>query len=171
MTDDLPIEKLLTAEFRAAIGSLIAQFAGLEFAMTDAASQLIGNDVDSRLGSIVAINGMDIRVKLGVLKTLVELRFDEAAQAEFKKWHNEVEKIAAQRHVAAHSFWMRGEEPGCYVSASFKTVSNFKRARGEMGAEDFRAWTMRAEHAMTALVDFLARNGRPITQIGAPQTP
>ncbi len=154
---NLPIQKTLGDDHLRAIGIVIAEWASLEALMTQAICDLIegkSRSYETNVAPIMAITGMHAQTKIGLLQTLVRLRFESDAD-EFDKFAKKLRKAQGKRDIIAHSTWSRGAKPGFIEPKGAKTIGSVKILKGETNAGGIESWAWEFYEHGRELVGFM----------------
>jgi len=163
MHGKLPIENFITDEHFRGIGLVIAQWGWTERVISDSLWEVatgfsFSSITPAQSLSIALITGMDVRVKMGLIKAVFRARFPKNAD-EFDKLIGKLNKLYDRRNTIAHGNWRTGKRPNSIATSWFK-------ASGELGSSE-RGYTARELRLLaylilertTRLISFLQTHG------------
>jgi hypothetical protein len=134
--------KPITQEHYAAIGKVMVSWSMFERCLKLMAYGLTTNspmeENDDRTAAI-AYEGMQTRALIGILESLVQMRFPAERQM-IRKFGERALKAKAQRDVLGHSIFERGSAPDTIRPILAKTVGGLRQARGDLTVQDIEGW-------------------------------
>lgn len=157
----LPIQNTLKDDHLLAIGLVIAQWASLEALMTRAICDLIAGKSqshDENVAPLMAVTGMGAQTKIGLLQTLVRLRFEPDAD-KFDKFAKKLRKAQGKRDIIAHSTWSTGSNPGFVKPTGAKTIGTVRMLTGDTNAKGIESWAWEFYEHGRQLVEFMQTRG------------
>jgi len=132
---------ILDPKLAAAIGELIATWSGMQSLLAIALTELMAghalNDEESVASGVVVL-GMEARVQIGLLKTLLAFRLKKEDSDDIAKILDKIENIKKIRDTFAHAVWECNDK-GEAFSITVKTVGKIKYERTPQRAQDIRA--------------------------------
>lgn len=155
-----PFKPMLPDDLNAAIGAFITTWSNVSglFAVLIsnlAAGRTIGPG-DDMLFAFAHI-GMDVRVQIGLLKTMGAARLGKKNEAALCKLCEKLEKSKAMRDRLAHSPWeVGGEKPIAHI---IKTVGTVKAERQTFTADSVKAETQKLIELVGDLVELVQKHG------------
>ena len=151
----------LTEAHYAAIGRVITSWSAVEYVLRMMAYALTANqpidEGDDRTAAIV-FEGMQVRTLVGVLQTLVQMRFP-ADEKGIKKFGERILKAKKQRDIFGHSLFDSGNELGTVRPLIVKTVGGLKGARGDFSVDGINMWAKENSELAALLLTILVRWG------------
>ena len=129
----------LRKDYLQAIGLLVTEWASFEMILSSSLAHFITADSPSQSDSAAAwvvTHGMEARVKLGLLKSIVRLRWPDKADG-FDRWADEVLSVKKLRDLAAHSLWVKGTAKNHIRAVGMTTVGRLQFTEGEYRIRDF----------------------------------
>ena len=155
-------EEPLTEAHLIGISRIIVRWAMTERLLMDAVWEIaIGqsfNDVADLGVSLSLVTGMDVRVKLGILRAVLHARHPEAADA-FDKLVQKIERLGKVRNAIAHGRWSKGDRPGSVQTIQFLSSGRLGFRSHGFTARELNATADRIAKTTWDLADFLQAHG------------
>jgi hypothetical protein len=160
------VRNTINDDFARAIGLVVAQWSQAEKVAGMLLSSLILNTyVDETesdevfdSGAWLITVGMDMRVILGLTKTLFKYRRPNAG-AEIDKLADRVDDMKRRRDLIAHSHWRRGGDPSELIAVSHTAVGAFKNRSEPFSVEKIMDIACEICTRMLSLKEALHRHG------------
>lgn len=155
------IPLILNQHLAAAIGELIATWSGMQSLLARALTDLIAgralND-DEFVAPAVVVLGMEARVQIGLLKTLLAFRLNKQDSDSIARTLDKIENIKKIRDTLAHAVW-EYDDRGRAFSIIIKTVGQVKYERTPRRAQDIIAHAHRLQGLAGDLCNALQKHG------------
>lgn len=138
-----PPQSHLTERHFAEIGRVIVSWSMFEHILKMMAYSLTADSPVDEAGdrtAAVVFQGMEGRVLVGILVSLIQMRFSDKAVADFRKFAARVLAAKKHRDLLSHALFEPGQKPDGVRPILVKTVGGLKQAAGEMTPDDIRAW-------------------------------
>jgi hypothetical protein len=139
---------------------MIYRWAAFDAILADSLARFIMADTKegkrAETAVFAAVTGMESRVKLGLLKSIVRLHYPKEGDA-FDQWADRALDLKKHRDIAAHSHWERAERPGYIRQIGFTTVGRLRPLRAEYSAADLTAKANEIDGLLEDLAGFLWR--------------
>lgn len=152
---------ILDTGIAAAIGEFIASWSGttglLTMLLSDLAAGKSLGPTDDVTGSM-ALVGMDIRVQLGLLKTLGVARLGKKNEKAITAIVEKLEKSKKQRDVVAHAVWSI-DAKGRTVAHTLKTVGTLKYQKRQISKRLLNQEIQSLVHTTNELVGLFQKQG------------
>lgn len=150
----------LTRHHIHAIGLLIYRWAAFEVQLADSLARFImagtKESHKAETAAFAAVIGMEARVKLGLLKSIVRLHYPAEGDA-FDRWADRALALKKHRDTVAHSNWERAKRPGYIRQLAVTTVGRIRRLAAEYSAADITARANEIDALLEDLGGFLWR--------------
>lgn len=125
---DLPIEDKVSKETLAAIGLLMTRCCAIERALTLqlVRASVLNHNAQNYLVPFMVVSGMTVPTMLGLLKSVIRLRFPGHAD-EFDKLADQLRNaFANRRDTIAHKVWAAGSKPDRIKVWQIRTVGKIE---------------------------------------------
>lgn len=167
MDKTMPIEARIDKDVFAAIGLAIVTWSQLERAIGIQMMRVLRTQEMSpsdQLCAFVVTTGMDVRTMVGLLKSLVTVRFAEHAD-EFNKLADCIlSAFTNRRNVLAHRAFGLGKKSNRIKVYDIVTVGQLKAKSHEITATEIRKWALDFFDLAHRLDGFLTARGLPPPQ-------
>lgn len=138
--------------------SAVERALGLHLMRIMRAKEMTGTD---EIAAFVVTTGMDARTMLGLLKSLVAVRFLDYA-AEFNKLADcLLSAFSKRRNVLAHRAFAPGSQPDRIKVYDIVTVGQLKGSSRELTATEIRNWALDFFDMAVRMDDFFIARGLP----------
>lgn len=146
-----------------ALGEFIATWSGTEGLITVCLTELtVGRPLDAERDDIVPMApfiGMEVRVKVGLLKTLVRARLGNHQGKAIDKIGDDLLAAKDRRDFYAHTMWDYDVEKKQLFAMTVKAIGKVRRTRARTVPEDIWHEITKLHSAANALIAFLQTHG------------
>lgn len=126
---EAPYTPIIDGDLALAIGNLVTEWAGAQFMLVRALADLmVGRSLkdDDDMNHAAVIFGMEARVLIGLVKTLVGIRLDPRIAEKVRDLLDGMEGAKDLRDFVCHCLWTHNKR-GKWVAVQLKTVGKIKR--------------------------------------------
>lgn len=166
MDETLPIEDRVDKEVFAAIGLAITTWSAVERALALHLMHLLRAERASSEDSLAAFavtHGMDVRTLLGLMKSIVGVRFPAYATEFAEMADNLSEAFTKRRNILAHSAFGIGKKSDRIAVYVIRTVGKMEADEYDLTAKEIRNWALDFHKQGLGVDSFFARLGLPRT--------
>jgi hypothetical protein len=161
MTKTLPLEDRIDQEVFAGIGLAIVMWSAIERVMGLYVMELLRSkkySSDDEVAAFLVTTGMDVRTLIGLLRSLVKLRFP-SHRTEFDKIADALDNAyTKRRNILAHRAFAAGKSPD-RIKVYDIFVSKIEAHTRELTAKEIRSWATDFFELCIRLQDFFAARG------------
>ena len=164
MPNILPIENSVDKEVFAAMGLAIATWSAVERALALHLMRLLRAEktsAEDRIAAFAVTTGMEVRTVLGLMRSLVGLRYPDH-ETEFAKM---VEGLADayknRRNILAHAAFVATEKSDRIGVYTLQTVGKLKGSNYDLTAKEIRNWAFDFHERAVKVDNFFRRIGLP----------
>ena len=162
MTNTLPIETSVDKEVFAAMGLAIATWSAVERALALHLMRLLRAEktsAEDKIAAFAVTTGMEVRTVLGLMRSLVGLRFPDH-EAEFAKMAEGLaDAYTNRRNILAHAAFAAAEKPDRIGVYTLQTVGKLKGSNYDLTAKEIRNWAFDFHERAAKVDNFFSRIG------------
>ena len=151
----------VTNEHCRAIGEIIIQWGVIETLLRNMIADLCSGESRydaSDTALEIVLNGMEVRLILGLSKSLVKYRYPKDIE-EFERLVKRLEKLYGKRNLIAHGLWTKGDKPNSIRTLRVLTVGAVRMQPREYTIEESDGVATRIWECGRDLTTFLRNKG------------